>query len=104
MTRDEDRREGSRKENATEYCLVRFPLRQPLLTSPLSFPLLRLLAHAGLLVKSTAFQLAEQTFTRQLLLGDFQSFFDVIIEDFDFHPFRLSTFSGYICLSHGPMY
>jgi hypothetical protein len=68
------------------------PTRASVLTAPLSFALLGLLSHAGLLVKASAFQFAKQTFSGELLFGDFQRFLDVVVEDLDFHPvdFRLS--------------
>ena len=58
----------------------------------MSFALLCLLSHAGLLIKTAALQLTEQPFSGELLLGNFQSFFNVVVEDLDFHPvdFRLS--------------
>jgi len=49
-------------------------------------------------VKPPAFQFAEESFPRELLLGNFEGFLDVIIEDFDFHSSRLSTFPGDACI------
>ena len=77
--------------------LFRFTLRQPLLTPPLRFALLGFFSDTRLLVKPSALQFAEEPFPREFLFGDLEGFFDVIIEDFDFHSSRLSTFPGDAC-------
>ncbi len=74
--------------------LLGLPFGQPLLTAPLCFPQLGFFSYARLFVESTALEFAEQSFAGQFFLGDLESFFNVVIEDFDFHPIRLSTFSG----------
>ena len=81
-----------------EELLLWLTLRQPLLTSPLRLALLGLFPDARLFVKPPAFQFAEESFPRELLLGNFEGFLDVIIEDFDFHSSRLSTFPGDACI------
>lgn len=78
--------------------LLRLPLGQPLLTAALSFAQFRFLSDARLFIETATLQFAEQTFACQLLLGNLQSFFNVVIENFNFHPVRLSTFSGRACL------
>lgn len=62
--------------------------------------MLRFLSHAGLLVETATLQLTEQTFSRELLLGNLQCFFNVVVEDLDFHPrdFRLSQAKWACCL------
>ena len=81
-----------------EEPLLWLTLRQPLLTSPLRLALLGLFPDTRLFVKPPAFQFAEESFPRELLLGNFEGFLDVIIEDFDFHSSRLSTFPGDACI------
>ena len=86
------------KGEPVEGRLLRFTLRQPLLTPPLGFALLGFLPDARLLVKPSALQFAEESFPREFLLGDFEGFLDVIIEDFNFHSSRLCTFPGDACI------
>ena len=61
--------------------------------------MLRLLSHAGFFVKTATLQLTEQPFSRELFLGNLQSFFDIVVEDLDFHPvdFRLSQAKWTCC-------
>lgn len=82
---------------AAGKCLFRFTLRQPLLTPPLCFALLGFLSDTRLFIKPSALQFAEEPFPREFLFGNLEGFFNVIIEDFDFHSFRLSTFPGNAC-------
>jgi hypothetical protein len=79
--------------------LLWLTFRQPLLTPPLRLALLGFLPDTRLFVKPPALQFAEESFPRKLLLGNFEGFLDVIIEDFDFHSFRLCTFPGDACTS-----
>ncbi len=83
--------------------LLRLPLRQPFLATPLRFPLLSLLPDARLFVVPTSLQFSEEPFARKLFLGNLERFFDVIIEDFDFHLFRFRTFPGDACANLGPV-
>jgi len=80
-----------------EGYLLWLTLRQPLLTPPLRLALLGFLPDTWLLVKPPALQFAEESFPRKFLLGNFEGFLDVIIEDFDFHSSRLCTFPGDAC-------
>jgi len=93
VLRGGDQRNG----RAVEGSLFRLPLRQPLLTPALRFTLLGFFPDARPFVKSSAFQFAEESFPREFFLGDLEGFFNVIIEDLDFHSFRLSTFPGDAC-------
>jgi hypothetical protein len=77
--------------------LLRPALRKPLLTAPLRLALLGFLPDARLLVVPTAFQFPEEPFSREFLLCNFERFFNVVIEDFDFHPVRFRTFPGDAC-------
>ena len=77
--------------------LLWLALRQPLLTAPLRFALLGFLPDTWLFVKPPALQFSEEPFPREFLLGNFESFLDVIIEDFDFHSSRLRAFPGDTC-------
>ena len=77
--------------------LLWLTLRQPLLTPPLRFALLGFLPDTRFLVKPPTLQFAEESFPRELFLGNFEGFLDVIIEDFDFHSSRLCTFPGDAC-------
>ena|SRR5689334_11332797 len=77
--------------------LLRLALRQPLLTTPLRFPLLGFLPDARFLVVSPPLQFPEEPFARELFLRNFERFFDVVIEDFDFHSSRFRTFPGNAC-------
>lgn len=77
--------------------LLRLTLRQPLLTPPLRFALLGFLPDTWLFVKPPPLQFAEESFPRKLLLGNFESFLDVVIEDFDFHSSGLCAFPGDAC-------
>ncbi len=80
-----------------ERRLLWLTLRQPLLTAPLRLALLGFFSDAWLLVKPPALQFAEESFPCKFLFGNFEGFFDVIIEDFDFHSARLRTFPGNAC-------
>ena len=80
-----------------EERLLWLTLRQPLLTPSLCLALLGFFPDTRLFVKPPAFQFAEESFPREFLLGNFESFFDVIIEDLDFHSFRLCAFPGDAC-------
>ena len=80
-----------------EGCLLWLTLRQPLLTPPLCLALLGFLPDTWLFVKPPSLQLPEESFARELFLGNFESFLDVIIEDFDFHSSRLCNFPGDPC-------
>ena len=66
----------------------------------MSFALLGFLPHTRLFVETAALELTEQSLTGQLLLCDFEGFFDVIIKNFDFHPvgFQLSQAKLACCL------
>jgi hypothetical protein len=77
--------------------LLWFPLRQKFLTPPLRLAFLGFLPDARLFIKSPPLQFSEESFPSELLLGNFEGFLDVIIEDFDFHSSRLSTFPGDAC-------
>jgi hypothetical protein len=77
--------------------LLRAALGQPLLPAPLSFPFLGFASDAWLLIIAPALQFPEQTFTREFLLGNLESFLDVIVENFDFH--FLTTFDSLIGFS-----
>ena len=77
--------------------LLWLTLRQPLLTPSLCLALLGFLPDTRLLVKPSTLQFAEESFPREFLLGNFEGFLDVIIEDFDFHSSRLCTFPGDAC-------
>ena len=87
----------NRTGEAEEGRLLWLTLRQPLLTPPLCFALLGFLPYARLFIKPPTLQFAEESFPCELLLGNFEGFLDVIIEDFDFHSFRLCTFPGDAC-------
>ena len=87
----------NRTGEPVEGRLLWLTLRQPFLTPPLRLALLGFLPDAGLFVKPPALQFAKESFPRELLLGNFEGFLDVIIEDFDFHSSRLSTFPGDAC-------
>ena len=65
-------------------------LRQPFLAAALGFTFLILFLEAGFLVKSATFKLPEQALAGELLFGDLQGFFDIVIEDFDFHSSYVS--------------
>lgn len=69
--------------------LVRLPFRQPFLAAPLGFTLLGFPPNAGFFVKAATLQFAKQSFSRQFLFGDLERFFDIVIEDFNFHLFLL---------------
>ena len=77
--------------------LLWLTLRQPFLTPTLCLALLGFFPDARLLVKPPTLQFPEEAFPRELLFGNFEGFLDVIIEDFDFHSSRLSTFPGDAC-------
>ena len=87
----------NRTGKPVEGHLLWLTLRQPLLTPPLRLALLGFFPDTRLLVKPPALQFAEESFTRKFLFGNFEGFFDVIIEDFDFHSARLRTFPGNAC-------
>src|SRR4051812_34249657 len=72
-------------------------LRQPLLTPPLCFSLLSLFPDTRLFVKPPTLQFAEEPFPREFFFGNFECFFDVIIEDFNFHSSDLCAFPGDAC-------
>ena len=78
--------------------LLWLTLRQQFLTPPLRLKLLGFLPDARLFVKPPTLQFAEESFPREFLFGNFEGFLDVIIEDFDFHASRLSTFPGDACI------
>lgn len=77
--------------------LLWLTLRQPLLTPPLCFSLLSLFPDTRLFVKPPALQFTEESFPRELFLGNFERFLDVVIEDFDFHSSGLYAFPGDAC-------
>jgi hypothetical protein len=87
----------NRLGKSVEGRLLWLALRQPLLTPPLRLALLGFLPNTRLFVKSPTLQFAEESFPRKFFLGNFEGFLDVIIEDFDFHSFRLCTFPGDAC-------
>lgn len=87
----------NRTGEPAERRLLWLTLRQPLLTTTLRFAFLGFLPDARLLVKPPALQFPEEAFPRELLFGNFEGFFNVIIEDFDFHSSRLFTFPGDAC-------
>ena len=87
----------TRTNGPEEDSLFRLALRQPLLTTPLRLPLLGLLPDARLLVVPPPLQFPEEPFPRELFLRNFERFFDVVIEDFDFHSFRFRAFPGDAC-------
>lgn len=68
-------------------------LGQPLLPSPLGFSLLGLFPDAGLLVVAAPLELAEESLAGELLLGNLQCFFDVIVKNLDFHQSVTSILS-----------
>jgi len=78
--------------------LRRHTLCQQLITPTLRLKLLGFLPDTRLFIKHPPLQFAEESFSRELLLGNFEGFLDIIIEDFDFHASRLSTFPGDACL------
>jgi hypothetical protein len=77
--------------------LLRAALGQPLLPTSLSFPFLGFASDAWLLIIAPALQFPEQAFTREFLLGNLESFLDVVVENFDFH--FLTTFDSLIGFS-----
>ena len=81
-----------------EGFLLWFTLRQQLLTPPLRLKLLGFFPDTRLFVKPATLQFSEESFSREFFLGNFEGFLDVIIEDFDFHASRLSTFPGDACI------
>jgi hypothetical protein len=87
----------NRTGEPVEGLLLRLTLGQPLLTPPLRLSLLGFLPDTRLFIKSPTLQFAEESFPRELLLGNLEGFLDVIIEDFDFHSSRLCTFPGDAC-------
>jgi hypothetical protein len=70
--------------------LLWLTLRQQFLTPPLRFKLLGFLPDTRLFIKHPPLQFAEESFSREFLLGNFEGFLDIIIKNFDFH--------GYVCL------
>ena len=60
--------------------------------------LLGFLSDARLFVKPPPLQFAEESFPREFFLGNFESFLDIIIEDFNFHAFSLHAFPGDACI------
>ena len=92
LSEDLGRNTIDRTGKLLEGCLLWLTLRQPLLTPPLCFSLLSLFPDTRLFIKPPAFQFAEESFPRELFLGNFERFFDVIIEDFDFHSSGLCAF------------
>lgn len=96
--RDLERNAINRTGKPVEVRLLRLTLRQPLLTPTLRFAFLGFLPDARLLVKPPTLQFPEESFPREFFLGNFEGFFNVIIEDFDFHSSRLSTFPGNACI------
>ncbi len=78
--------------------LLWLTLRQQLLTPPLRLKLLGFLSDARLFVKPPPLQFAEESFPREFFLGNFESFLDIIIENFNFHAFSLRAFSGDACI------
>ena len=78
--------------------LRRRTLRQQLLTPPLRLKLLGFPPDTRLFVKHPPLQFAEESFSREFLLGNFEGFLDIIIKDFDFHASRLCAFPGDACL------
>ena len=88
--------QGARGE-PVEGRLLWLTLRQPLLTTTLCLALLGFLPDARLLVKPPTLQFPEESFSRELLFGNFEGFLDVIIEDFDFHGSSLRAFPGDAC-------
>ena len=72
-------------------------LRQQLLKPPPRLKLLGFLPDTRLFVKHPPLQFAEESFSCEFLLGDFEGFLDIIIEDLDFHAFRLRAFPGDAC-------
>ena len=58
---------------------------QPLLPASLGFPLLGFASDTRLFIVAPTLQFPEQTFACEFLLGNLESFLDVIIENFDFH-------------------
>ena len=87
----------NRAGEPVEGRLLWLTLRQPLLTPPLRLALLGFLPDTRLFVKPPPLQFAEKSFPCEFFLGNFKGFLDVIIEDFDFHSFRLCTFPGDAC-------
>jgi hypothetical protein len=87
----------NRTGEPVEGRLLWLTLRQPFLTPPLCLALLGFLPDTRLFVKPPPLQFAEESFPREFLLGNFKGFLDVIIEDFDFHSFRLRAFPGNAC-------
>jgi hypothetical protein len=83
--------------------LLWLTLRQQFLTPPLRLKLLGFLPDTRLLVKLPPLQFAEESFSREFLLGNFEGFLDVIIEDFDFHGSRLRAFPGDACINFSPV-
>ena len=77
--------------------LLWLTLRQQLITPPLRLKSLGLLPDTRLFVKTPPLQFAEESFSREFLLGNFEGFLDVIIENFDFHVSRLCAFPGDAC-------
>jgi hypothetical protein len=88
----------NRTGESVQERLLWLTLRQPLLTSPLCLALLGFLSDTRFFVKPPTFQFAEESFPREFLFGNFESFLDVIIEDFDFHSSRLCAFPGDACI------
>ncbi len=78
--------------------LLWITLRQQLITPPFRLKLLGFFPDTRLFVKSPPLQFAEESFPREFLLGNFEGFLDIVIEYFDFHASRLSTFPGDACL------
>jgi hypothetical protein len=68
------------------------------LTPPLRLKLLGFSPDTRLFVKHPPFQFAEESFSCEFLLGNFERFLDIIIEDFDFHASRLCAFPGDACI------
>ena len=92
------RAEINRVGEPVERRLLWLTLRQQLLKPPPRIALLGFLSDTRLFVKHPPLQFAEESFPREFLLGNFEGFLDIIIEDFDFHASRLSTFPGDACL------
>ena len=73
------------EENLIRKGLIHAALREPFLTASLRLALFGLLAHAWFFVETAPLEFPEKTFAGKFFLGNLESFFDVIVEYFDFH-------------------
>lgn len=65
--------------------LVDATLGKPFLATPLRLTLFGFLADARLFVEATSLEFPKKTFASQLFFRDLQGFFNVVVENLNFH-------------------